>query len=163
MSSGTHISGLGWLVDMAKLAWSVIANRPRLRLEIVDCSPFRWTPMGEGLCIFVEVEILLTNSGPVDTTVKDAFIEVYQSIETYRSRKTQCRLDEIRFDRMHVRAGSRELRGSSIGPRSVWGPERVVFEGFWELDTLPERWYARLTVEPIGQGHLEERFEVTDE
>lgn len=163
MSSGMHIFGLGALVDIVKLAWSVIANRPRLRLEVVDCSPFRWTPRGKGLSIWVEVEILLTNSGPVETTVKDAFIEVYQSIETYRRGKIQCRLDELRFDTMEVRAGLLELRGSSIGPRKMWGPKRVVFKGFWEVDTLPETWYARLIVEPIGQGRLEERFKLTRE
>ena len=141
------LSLLASLADKFLSFSQLLRHKPRVTCDIHGVFAGKWSPDffpeeyggSEGIQINVPVSLLLANNGSVDTTIKDAYINVRYA------RNKPIRLTPI--ETVHVK-----IQGAEIGPRKIWGPHMVTFIGsLWDIYEPPQDLRAELIVEPVAQ------------
>ncbi len=123
---------LGWLTDLIRCVWLAARQRPDVTCDIRLTPQAWWGPdwlqddngkeLASGIQFEIEVNFLLANRGPVDTSIKDVYIEL-----TYgRNRHAEL-------------TSGLPVQKIAIAPRRSWGPKSIKFYGsIWNIDKLPQ-------------------------
>ena len=129
--------------------WAIVNNRPRVTFDVLSVYRAEWYPdwmhdekgnvIGEGIGINCKFEVIVSNHGPVDTTLKDIHVHL-----KYDDAKTGRLLWQHRKDK-DIAPGARVM------PRSVWGPHHLYFNvTLWNVTELPQITEAELVIEPVA-------------
>ena len=145
---------LGWIADTVRSAWLTARNRPRVTCDNLTAYQPRWCPdwflddsgneIASGIQIEVYVNFLLANEGPVDTSIKDIYID----IEHNRNKHDQLRCPL-------------PVQKVEIAPRRTWGPKSIEFTGsIWDVDEPSHDWKAEFVVEPLAQRPIRRKIKL---
>jgi len=144
-----------WLVDSLLRLYLVLRNRPKIVCDHISTGPARWRPdyvpesvyytiskeERSGVMIEVRVSFLLSNEGPVDTSIKAIYIDVKHS------------------QGKHHHFNARLQEQIEIGPRKTWPVNFVEFSGtLWGVDDIPGDMEAELVVEPVAQKPVHKKL-----
>ena len=138
--------------------WLTLNKRPKVTCDIRSVYSARWHPesmhdykgtiIGEGIRIYVIVGFLIANNGPVDTTIKDIYVDI-----KYNKEKSG-RLISVAWQ-----SAKDVQQKAHIMPRGTWGPKQWEFEGsLWDGHVLPKNMKAELVVEPVAQRPVRREF-----
>jgi hypothetical protein len=137
-----------WLGDSLLRFYLILRNKPKIVCDHIHIQPARYTPDSvpesvyytideaerNGIAIECRVSFLLSNEGPVDTSIKAIYIDVKHS------------------QGKHHHLNARLQEQIEIGPRKTWPAEWVEFNGtLWGVDDIPGDIEAELVVEPVAQ------------
>jgi hypothetical protein len=145
---------LRWLTDVAKAVWSATGQRPSVTCDIQYTLPARWSPdwfhdqngkeLATGIMFEADVNLLLSNHGSVDTSIKDIYINVRYS----KNRNVKL-------------TSSLPVQQVVISPRRNWGPKSIEFSGsIWGIDKPPDVLKAELVIEPLAQRPIRKQIEL---
>lgn len=148
----------GLIADIFKAGYLAARNRPQVTCDVYYVSKARWYPdfipdehgsvIAEGITIELVVAFLLSNNGPVDTTLKDAYVVIKHN------KKELGRLTHIRS---HFYMG--KIHEIEIGPRKAWGNLWLKLCGFFEDITEPSKdLKAELVIEPVAQRPVRKKI-----
>ncbi len=140
-----------------------LMNRPSVTCDVRGVYEAQWSPDfipnekggtdAEGIEIRTKAIILLANSGPVDTTVKDAYIVCRSSKKILG--QLQCRFMTTSSDY------GPPLSGVVIEPRRTWGPETISIRGtLWDIDEPPKDLGAELVMEVVAQRSIKKKIKL---
>lgn len=159
----------GLIADIFKAAYLAARNRPQVTCDLHGVFKARWYAdyihddegriIAEGIRIELAIKILLANNGPVDTTLKDAYVVIKHD------RKELCRLSHS-LDRYHIKVSGKDryfdtskIYGTKIKSRDTWGPHRLEFGGnIWKVKELPQDLKAELIIEPVAQRPVRKKI-----
>lgn len=151
-----------FVLDSLRNVYWVAINKPRISCSKVSSYyPAYWGPdciwnddgkeIASGIEIIVFVSFLLANEGPVETSIKDIYVEVVDG-------KRKGRL-EYRPDMKGKSPVINKIQDIQIGPRKTWGPYTLRFHGsIWGMDKTSKHTKARLIVEPVAQRRVEKKI-----
>jgi len=132
------------LLPLLRHTWAALTNRPQVTGDIRRLKA-KWWPAHlsldaersiSGIKIRIAGSFTLANNGPVDTSIKDVYMEITHG------RKNLYRLECF----------SSRIEGIRIGPRDVWRSGSVEFVGFIpEIDEPPKSLKCKFVVEAAGQ------------
>jgi len=135
-----------------RTVWLAARQRPSVTCDIRLTPQARWSPdwlqddngkeLASGIQFEIAVNLLLANDGPVDTSMKDIYIEL-----TYHRNK-------------HIKLTSGlPVQEIAIAPRRSWGPKLISFSGsIWNIDKPPQDVKFQLVVEPLAQRPVRKSF-----
>ena len=134
------------LLERIERIWVRIRNEPHVTGDAKRLKA-KWWPDSlslddehstSGIKIRIATSFTLANDGPVDTSIKDIYMEIIHG------RKNLCRLECHPADR---------IKGITIDRRRVWESDHVEFDGFIpEIDEPPKSLKCKFVVEAAGQG-----------
>lgn len=133
------------LLPLLRHTWAALTNRPQVTGDTKRLKAMWWPDYLSldakwaisGITISIAGNFTLVNNGPVDTSIKDVYVEITHG------RKNLRRLECSPRDRIE------KIR---IGPRDVWKSGPVEFEGFISgIDKSPKSLKCKFVVEAAGQ------------
>lgn len=135
-----------------------MAKRPRINCDIRGVYNARWAPdywsdengsvKAEGIRIQAWMNILLDNSGELDTTLKDIYILCH-------SRGKEIGRQDCYYKHYQP------LAGILIAPRRIWGPETIEIMGsLWNIIELPSALETKLVVEVVDQRPINKKIKI---
>lgn len=151
------------IVDVVRAGYQTARNLPRVTCDIKDVYQARSSPdffpdengntVGEGIRIETLATILLSNSGSVDTTVKDIYVICMSG---------RRELGQLRCRLMTKRSGyESSLSGIILLPRGIWGPKTISIEGsLWNISKPPEDLEAELVIEVVSQRPIRKKLKL---
>lgn len=136
---------LARLTDIIRTVWLAARQRPSVTCDIRLTPQGWWGPdwlhddkgkeLASGIQFKIEVYFLLSNDGPVDTSIKDIYIEL-----------TYCQNKHIKL------TSGLPVQTIVIAPRRSWGPKSISFyDSIWNIDNPPQDMKFQLVVEPLAQ------------
>ena len=148
------------IVDIFRAAYLAARNRPDVTCDEYYVSKAVWYPdsisdehgnvIAEGITIELVVAFLLANNGPVDTTLKDAYVVI---------KHDKKKLGLLTHIRSHYYMG--KIHEIQIGPRKAWGNLWLKLAGFLEDVTEPPKdLKAELVVEPVAQRPVRKKVDL---
>lgn len=133
------------LLERIRHMWVRVWNKPDVTGDTKRLKA-KWWPASlslddehstSGIKIRIACSFTLVNHGPVDTNIKDVYMEITHG------RKNLCRLE----------CYSPSIEKIWIDRRGVWPSDRVEFDGFIpEIDEPPKSLKCKFVVEATGQG-----------
>jgi hypothetical protein len=144
-----------WLGDSLLRFYLILRNKPKIVCDHISAGPAEWSPDSvpeqvyntiseeerSGIRIEVRVSFLLSNEGPVDTSIKAIYIDVKHS------------------QGKHHHLSARLQHQIEIGSRKTWHAEWVEFSGtLWGGDELPKDIEATLVVEPVAHKPVRKKI-----
>jgi len=147
------------LVGILWNLWLTVNKRPKVTFDVLGVYRAQWLPdcehdaegnvIAEGIRVEAKVQLLLSNSGPVDTTLKGISIRF-----KYNDAKIGLLLWQHWKDK-DIAPGAR------IMPRGVWGPKYLDFSNvLWDVTELPKILEAELVVEPVAQRPVRRKIKL---
>lgn len=151
------------VVDVVRAGYQTARNLPRVTCDIKGVYQARWSPdflpdengntVAEGIRIETLGTILLSNSGSVDTTVKDVYVICMSGKK--KLGQLQCRLTTKRS------GYESSLSGVILLPRRIWGPKTIGIEGsLWNISKPPEDLEAELVIEVVSQRPIRKKIKL---
>ncbi|MBM3173110.1 MAG: hypothetical protein FJ022_03610 [Chloroflexi bacterium] len=148
------IDFLRWLTDVAKAVWSATGQRPSVTCDIQYTLPARWGPdwfhdqdgkeLATGIMLEADINLLLSNHGSVDTSIKDIYITVRYSKNSSVKLTSGLPVQKV-----------------VISPRRNWGPKQITFYGsIWGIDKPPDFLRAELVINPLAQRPIRKQIEL---
>jgi hypothetical protein len=150
------------IVDVIKAGYQAATKMPRITCDIRGMYASRYGPdylpslsgndiEAEGIEIETHIEILLSNSGGVDTTLKDIYV-------LCNSRGKKLGRLSCYFREAQDKFYDRDFAGIVIEPRRIWGPKTLKIQGsLWNIDKPPKNMKATLVVEVVSQRPIKKR------
>ena len=136
--------------DILRAVYLAARDRPQVTVDELGICQARWCPgclsdekgdvIAEGIDIEADIEFLLANNGPVDTSIKSIYLDIKYG------KNQHCRLEHSPFYPQE-RYFSRKVQEIEIKPRKIWGPSRLKFSGsIWNVEGPPQGLKCQLVV-----------------
>jgi hypothetical protein len=146
------------VADICRAAYLAVRNRPGVTCDKISAYKAIWYPdsipdeqgnvVAEGIAIELVVSFMLTNNGPVDTTLKDTYVVVKHG------KKKLGRLTHI--SSQYYMGHIHEIQ---IEPRKAWGYLWLKLYGFLEgITEPPEDLKAELVIEVVAQQPVKKKI-----
>jgi len=153
------------IVDIAKIAYQAASKMPQVQCDVRHLYNLRRSPdympeeitdgaTVEGIRIEAYIEILLSNAGAADTSLKDIYVECK------RGRNKLGRLDCHYVKSAYV-TDDGKFAGQIIEPRRTWGPQVLQIVGtLWNINELPTDMKTTLVIEVVAQRSIKKKIKL---